>query len=280
MTYEHEIPKGSYLYFGKSAKLKREIELVASSYLIENLYEEILTPHLSYEAHQSIDGQSDLIRFSGDSNSTLALRADSTLDVVRLITKRLGRTTEHKKWFYIQPVFKYPSTEIYQIGIEDIDNQNLQDRLKDVMTIFDRLDLKPTIQISNIMIPKLVAQMLDIKYDDLISNNLEVLLNTKSEWLKELLYVQSKNDAIKLLSKLPSQIANELSKLIDIANSIESKDIVLAPLYYEKMRYYDSLVFRAFIGNSIIARGGIYKDDGVISCGAALYTDNIIEEII
>ena len=44
MIEEHEIPKGSRLYFGKSAKLKREIEAVASELLDSSGFEEIVTP--------------------------------------------------------------------------------------------------------------------------------------------------------------------------------------------------------------------------------------------
>jgi hypothetical protein len=37
MIYEHEIPTGSKLYFGESAKLKRKLENVASDVHTNNL---------------------------------------------------------------------------------------------------------------------------------------------------------------------------------------------------------------------------------------------------
>ena len=280
MAYEHEIPKGSRLYFGASAALKREIENKASQILSAKGYEEIVTPHFSYEQHQSIDGERELIRFGDVSNNTIALRADSTLDVVRLITSRLGRSTDHKKWFYIQPIFKYPANEQYQIGIEDIGSLDLGDKLQDVIAIFQKLDIKPTIQISNIKIPQLIAEALGVEYKDLGSNNLEVLLNIESDWLKELIYVHTVEDAKKVLSIVPDDIKAELEKLITLCEKLEYENLVIAPLYYAKMKYYDSLFFRAFIGNNVVARGGIYEDQGLSSCGAALYTDNIIEEMI
>jgi len=47
MVYEHEIPSGSKLYFGESAKIKREIEFVSAE-LLDNLgFEEIVTPLFS-----------------------------------------------------------------------------------------------------------------------------------------------------------------------------------------------------------------------------------------
>ena len=44
MIYEHEIPTGSKLYFGESAKLKRSLERVASELFYEAGFEEIVTP--------------------------------------------------------------------------------------------------------------------------------------------------------------------------------------------------------------------------------------------
>ncbi len=117
MIYEHEIPNLTRLYFGKSAMQKRKVESVASDILVKNGYEEIVTPLLSYHQHESIN-EKELIRFSDSQNHIITLRADSTLDVVRIITKRLGRSVEQNRWFYIQPVFRYPSMEQYQIGSE------------------------------------------------------------------------------------------------------------------------------------------------------------------
>jgi ATP phosphoribosyltransferase regulatory subunit HisZ len=123
MIYEHEIPSLSRLYFGKSAKLKRDIEAIASDILYQEHYEEIATPVFSYHQHDSIDEQ-ELIRFSDNQNHIISLRADSTLDIVRIITKRLGKSSNQKKWFYIQPVYKFPTLEVNQIGVEEIENSD------------------------------------------------------------------------------------------------------------------------------------------------------------
>ncbi len=114
MIYEHEIPTGSKLYFGESAKLKRSLEHAASTLFYGAGFEEIVTPFFSYHQHQSID-EKELLRFSDEQNHIVSLRADSTMDAVRLITKRVGRSTSHDKWFYIQPVFRYISHELPQI---------------------------------------------------------------------------------------------------------------------------------------------------------------------
>jgi len=44
MIFEHEIPTGSKLYFGESAKIKRNIESIASEMLSQRGFEEIVTP--------------------------------------------------------------------------------------------------------------------------------------------------------------------------------------------------------------------------------------------
>ena len=46
-VYEHEIPSGTRLYFGQSAKLKRKIERAASEILEKNGFYEIVTPFFS-----------------------------------------------------------------------------------------------------------------------------------------------------------------------------------------------------------------------------------------
>jgi histidyl-tRNA synthetase len=103
MIFEHEIPSGSKLYFGESARVKREIEYVASEALDNLGFDEIVTPLFSYHQHKCFDEQKILVRVADEENHEVTLRADSTADVVRIVTKRLGRSTESKKWFYIQP---------------------------------------------------------------------------------------------------------------------------------------------------------------------------------
>ena len=97
MILEHEIPNGTKLYFAKSAKVKRNIENIASEILYDNDFQEIVTPLFSYHQHLSIADDRELIRVNDAQNNSLSLRADSTIDVVRIIEKRLGRNTEQKK---------------------------------------------------------------------------------------------------------------------------------------------------------------------------------------
>ena len=96
MILEHEIPIGTKLYFGNSAKVKRKIEHIASEILDDKGFEEIVTPVFSYHQHLSIADDRELIRINDAKNNSLSLRGDSTIDVVRIIEKRLGRNTEQK----------------------------------------------------------------------------------------------------------------------------------------------------------------------------------------
>jgi hypothetical protein len=54
--------------------------------------------------------------------------------------------------------------------------------------------------------------------------------------------------------------------------------VIVAPLYYAKMRYYGSLTFRMFHENALLVRGGVYSIEEVNAVGFALYTDAVINQ--
>jgi histidyl-tRNA synthetase len=281
LILEHEIPHGSRLYFGKSAKLKRDIEAKASSIFIDYGFEEIVTPNFSYDQYQSIDNKKDLISINDIDNNSLTLRADSTLDVVRLITKRLGRSVNHKKWFYIQPVFTYPANEHYQIGAEIIDEKICTNLLNKLVKIVTSFEIQPVLLVSNIKIPQIISREFNIPIESFKNFNTSDLLTSKYSWLRDLVAVSTIDDINEqLLQNVPSSIKNELLILKNNVKNIEYENIVIAPLYYSNMKYYDSLYFRMFSQNRVIAKGGTYQDDGLTSSGFAIYTDNLIEEIM
>ncbi len=275
---EHEIPNGSKLYFGESAKAKREIERVASDILVAKGYEEILTPVFSYQQHMSISDEKKLIRINDAQNNPISLRADSTIDVVRIIEKRLGRNTEHKKWFYIQPVYTYPTTEQYQVGVEYMDEKNLATVLNISNEIFNKLEIKALVQISNMRIPHILVDMFEeLSLDDFRHINIDKFLSLNVEWLNKLVYLQYVEQVEEILDIVPSEIKEELIKMKDLCEKSNSKNTVLAPMYYAKMLYYDELFFRVIKNNEVYARGGRYKNDELTSVGFAIYTDEIIE---
>ncbi|MCK5293181.1 MAG: ATP phosphoribosyltransferase regulatory subunit [Arcobacteraceae bacterium] len=277
MIFEHEIPQGSRLYFGKIAKKKRELENKISSFFMEKEFDEIVTPNFSYSQHQSIDDETQLIKISDETNNQVALRADSTLDVARIITKRLGRTTSHKKWFYIQPVFTYPSNENYQMGVEWLEYDNVSDMINLTSEALELINIKPLIQVMNINIPKLVASELNIDLSLFKDGEVAKLFDLKIKWLDRLLYASKNEDLEDILEILPTKIKVEVKKLIDIVNDIDYKNTIVSPLYYTAMKYYDDVYYRVIDGNLTLAKGGRYKSEGVSSLGFALYTDNLLK---
>lgn len=279
MIYEHEIPTGSKLYFGKSAKLKRQLETVASELFYEAGFEEIVTPYFSYHQHQSIDAK-ELLRFSDEQNHIISLRADSTMDVVRLSTKRVDRTTNHSKWFYIQPVFRYPSHEVHQIGAELIGEEDLALSIATSLSIFEQFELKPLLHVSNINIPKILSEMLHLDLKIFEKGELQKLLALDIPWLTKLTCLQTLAELEAVIEEVPDILKGELEKLKALSVHIAYDNVVFAPLYYVKMRYYNALFFRFIYKNYTLGSGGSYDCEGIGSSGFGLYTDDLIEILI
>jgi histidyl-tRNA synthetase len=274
MIFEHEIPSGSRLYFGKSAKLKREIEYVASQTFDSLGFEEIVTPLFSYHQHESFSDQKPLIRLNDEENHEVTLRADSTADVVRIVTKRLGRSTESKKWFYIQPTVSFPTKEQYQIGAEVLGG-TFERMAETAVSLLKQLEIEPIMQISNIRIPHLLNEKYGISLEVLRSMHVEQILAVDLPWIEKLIRINSVND-LDDLSIFPEDVRSELEKIKEAVSKVEYTNMVISPLFYAKMRYYDSLTFRMFEENALLSMGGIYTIEGVEAAGFALYTDECV----
>jgi len=274
MIFEHEIPSGSKLYFGESAKIKREIEFVSAE-LLENLgFEEIVTPLFSYHQRECFDSSKSLVSLNDEENNEVTLRADSTIDVVRIVTKRLGRSTESKKWFYIQPTVTFPTHEQYQIGAEMLDG-SFEEVAKTTTMLLSEMDANPVMQISNIAIPHILNEKYGVSLDVLKSMHIEQIMAIDLPWIEQLVRINFLDD-LNDLSVFPADIKAELEKIKIAMQNVKYEKMVVSPLYYAKMRYYDSLTFRMFEGNSLLAMGGIYNIDGIEAAGFALYTDECI----
>ncbi len=274
MVYEHEIPSGSKLYFGTSAKIKREIEFVSAE-LLENLgFEEIVTPLFSYHQHESFEDKKSLLRLNDSQNHEVTLRADSTADVVRIVTKRLGRSTESKKWFYIQPTVTFPTMEQYQVGVEVIDG-SFEEVAKTTVMLLSEMGLSPIMQIANIRIPHLLNEKYGVSLEVLKSMHVEQIMNADLPWIEQLVGISCIED-LKNLEIFPEDIKRELEKIKTATEKVAYSNMVISPLFYAKMRYYDSLTFRMFEDNGLLARGGIYSVDGIEAAGFALYTDECV----
>jgi histidyl-tRNA synthetase len=274
MIFEHEIPSGSRLYFGTSAKLKREIEFVSAE-MLENLgYEEIVTPIFSYHQHECFDDQKLLVRLNDEANHEVTLRADSTADVVRIVTKRLGRSTASKKWFYIQPTVTFPTKEQYQIGAEILGG-SFEEVARAAVMLLKEIDIEPVMQIANIRIPHLLNEKYGVSLEVLKSMHVEQILQAELPWIEQLVRINTVED-LEDIEQFPSDIRLELEKIKEATQNVSYDKMVISPLFYAKMRYYDSLTFRMFEENALLATGGIYSIDGVEAAGFALYTDECV----
>jgi histidyl-tRNA synthetase len=279
MILEHEIPKESKVYFGKIAKRKRELENISANLLSENGFTEIVTPTFSYHQTSSLPLK-HLVQLTDHENNPMTLRADNTTSLFHITQKRLGRNSSNTKWFYIQPVFRYPSSESYQIGAEIIDETDLEQVLNLNLEIFKNFKLESTLQISNIEIPRLIANHLNI--DISLFKNIEIkkILDLKIDWLSKLLYLEKAEDIPRVKPFLPDFLIEPMEKIENLVRNLEHKNLIISPLYYTKMEYYNSVYFRIFHKNSIFSRGGSYTLDEINSVGFSIYLDEILGEEI
>jgi len=269
MILKHDIPQGAKLYFGKEAKIKREIESIAAEVFETLEYEEIITPFFSYHQLEALD-EKELIRFTDEKNRSLALRGDSSIDVIRLVIKRLRSAA--KKWFYIQPVFRAPSNEMYQIGAESLGG-DLSETLKVNKLIFERLNKNYTLQLSHIKIPESVAKLTGLDIEDIKKMR---LYKFKEEWLKKLVSVHSLED-LDDLKDYPEEIAKYIEEIKEVAKEYENA--IIAPLYVANLRYYTGVFYRFLKDNTVYAKGGEYVVEGERSVGFSIYTDNLLKDI-
>jgi len=276
MIFEHEIPSKSKLYFGECAKLKREIESTSAALLDEKGFEEIVTPLFSYHQHASFEDAKPLLQLHDEHNDMVTLRADSTADVVRIVTKRIGRAIDSKKWFYIQPAVSFPTEEQYQVGAEIFDG-SFDEVVNDATALIEKLELEALLQISNMRIPLLLQEKYDVDLELLYETKVEKLLGLDLTWIEKLVKMHKVED-LEDIEGIPEDIQVELKLMKDAVGKINATNIVLAPLYYAKMRYYGSLTFRMFHENSLLVRGGLYQIDDVNAAGFALYTDACINQ--
>lgn len=270
---DHEIPQNTRLYFAQSAKLKREIEYKAATILEDNDFEEIVTPFFSYHKSRAL-GSADVIRVNDENNRNIILRADSTFDVAKIVTQRLD--IKQNKWFYIQPVFRYPAKEIYQIGAEWIGERQSDKVINIASTILQSLQIDTNLQISNISIPKLISEKLGIDIEMFKHGFVDDI--SEEEWFRKLTLVTTIQDLKNI--DIPSFLTDEVNKLIDIASKVQHQNIIITPLYFSKLKYYDGMFFRFLKDNDVYCKGGHYKSDEIDANGFAIYVDDVIEKLM
>lgn len=276
MIFEHEIPSKSKLYFGECAKIKRQIEATCADALEANGFEEIVTPLFSYHQHSAFEDEKQLLHLHDEHNHTVTLRADSTADVVRIVTKRIGRTADSKKWFYIQPAVSFPTQEQYQVGAEILEG-TFYDVVNTASSLVKDLEVEALLQVSNMRIPLLLNEKYGIDLGLLQETNIESILKLDIPWMNKLVRIHSIED-LKDLEGIPADIQAELLLMKEMIEKINYTSLIVAPLYYAKMRYYGSLTFRMFHDNELLVRGGLYSIEEVNAAGFALYTDACINQ--
>jgi ATP phosphoribosyltransferase regulatory subunit HisZ len=274
MIGEYEIPKGSKLYFGDRARKKRTLENRAANMLSDAGFEEIVTPIFSY--HQGDLRDRSVIRFGDESNHAVALRADSALEVVRLILKRLGRSTAQRKWFYIQPVLHYPTRETHQIGAESIDDKSLPEMIALAAELLKAFEAEATLQVGSIAVCRQVAELLDEPIEALMGHQLHHLLHAKEPWVAPLARLSDPADLESVIAQVPESLREPLARLGEHARAARWPKVALSPLYYGQMSYYDDLYFRFIRGNDLLAMGGDYESGEGRASGFALYTDALL----
>ena len=277
MIFEHEIPSKSKLYFGECARVKRQIENECAETFCEHDFEEIVTPLFSYHQHGAFDDEKRLLHLHDEHNHTVTLRADSTSDVVRIVTKRIGRTTESKKWFYIQPAVSFPTQEQHQVGAEILDG-SFGEAVNIAVTLVEELELNAILQISNMRIPLLLNEKYGVDLQLLQDTNIEKILGLDIPWISKLVKMHRAED-LEDLEGIPMDIQAELILMREAISEISYDElVVISPLFYAKMRYYGSLTFRMFHENELLVRGGLYQIEEVKASGFALYTDACINQ--
>lgn len=279
MVLEHEIPQGSKLYFGTSAKIKRDIENIASEIFYQNDFEEILTPSFAYLEHQKNFSNRDIIRLSSQNNHQISLRYDSTIDAIRIITKRLGRSTSQKKWFYIQPVYSYPTNEIHQIGAECLDTNEMGETLRLGVEVMNRLQICPVLQISNVKILKLCAEDMGIELGVFQKMQIDKVLSLGG-YLERLLKIQTRDDLYDFIKVAPSFLKEELEILLKSGDDCQYPKMIFSPLDFAPIDYYNDLIFRMFEGNHTLLLGGKYKIEDTESCGFGIYVDDVVDYLM
>ncbi|MCH9741172.1 MAG: ATP phosphoribosyltransferase regulatory subunit, partial [Epsilonproteobacteria bacterium] len=244
--------------------------------LESNGYEEIVTPLFSYHQHSSFEDEKPLLHLNDEHNHMVTLRADSTADVVRIVTKRIGRTAESKKWFYIQPVVSFPTQEQYQVGAEILDG-TFDEVVNRASSLVRKLELEALLQISNMRIPMLLSEKYGVDLELLHDTNIEAILELDIPWMNKLIRIHRPED-LDDLEGIPEDIQAELILIKEAISKIDYGSVIVAPLYYAKMRYYGSLTFRMFHANELLVRGGVYSIDSLNAAGFALYTDECINQ--
>ena len=121
--------------------------------------------------------------------------------------------------------------------------------------------------------------MFRVKYRFGIIKNGEIaaLFKLNCDWLNKLLKVKDIKSLENVIEVVPNNIKSELEKLLQKAKEVDYSNIIIAPLYYGMLRYYDGIYYRVISDNLTLCKGGMYSSEGISSLGFALYSDNLLK---
>ena len=105
----------------------------------------------------------------------------------------------------------------------------------------------------DINIPRILSEMLELDLDDFRHVNIEKFLSLKIDWLTRLVYMQHAHEIDEVVTVVPDALKPELVKIKELCEGLDYPNVVIAPLYYAKMLYYDELFFRMIEKNETYA---------------------------
>ncbi len=127
-----QIPSGVQCFYGREARLRKQVERVVGDVFSGWSYEEVIVPLFDYyEVFARAGGPSfaeHIYRFIGREGELLALRPDFTALVAKVVASRMQDRSLPLRLFYSGEVLRYQppkagqQKELFQIGLEHIGN--------------------------------------------------------------------------------------------------------------------------------------------------------------
>jgi ATP phosphoribosyltransferase regulatory subunit len=144
-----QIPSGVQCFYGREARLRREVERAVGDVFAGWSYEEIIVPLFDYFDVFARGGGPSLndyiYRFIGRNGELLALRPDFTALVAKVVASRMTHRSLPLRLFYSGEVLRYQppkagqQKELFQIGLEHF-GDGLTADLEVLLVAFEALD--------------------------------------------------------------------------------------------------------------------------------------------
>ncbi len=259
-------------------------------------YNQVITPTLEFFDLFSFDGsgihQQDMYKLTDNHGRLLAVRADSTLPIARMVSTRLKNENLPIRLYYDQPVYRNISSltgkshEVNQAGIELIGVSGKRADLEVLVTAIEcmkEISKDFRLEIGNAIFFKVIASELDVS-DEIVE---ELRVSIESKNYSELNYILENltpSKAVEDMKKLPrlfggQEVFEEAfeifkdTKAESALNSLKEIFTSLSTLYpssnfmidlglVQRNDYYSDIIFSAFIENSgdMVLNGGRYDN--------------------